>query len=757
MRTSPFKLVQPVALVWALILVGPAADAAAQATATQSPSAPAGDRAPASMLSREATGEATIRAHRLSAPIRVDGVMDEPVYTEVPPVTDFLQAEPNYGPPASQKTEMWLTFDDDAIYLSFRCWESDLSRLVADDTRRDNNNIGQQDFVGFVFDTFQDRRNGVMFFVTPNGGVMDGQITNETQYNRDWNPVWEYKAGRFDGGWTVETAIPFKSLRYRSGREQVWGFNARREIRWKNEMTFISLVPRALAQSGLGRVSDAATLVGLQAPQQGINLEVKPYAIGDLSTDRIAVPTVSNEANGDFGVDVKYGVTENLTADFTYNTDFAQVEADESQINLTRFSLFFPEKREFFLENQGIFSFGGAGLGDTPTLVYTRRIGLSQGLAVPIQGGGRLTGRVNRYSIGAMYIRTDEGPRETIPATNFSVLRLKANVLRRSTIGVVLTDRSHNDFGGPAGQSYGADATFAFYENVTIDGFWAGTRTAGGASQDESYFGRFNYDADRYGFQAEHLMVGARFNPGVGFARRTDIRKSFASARFSPRPASLSSVRKFSGVGSIEYLENLDGRLDTRALDGEFGVEFESADRLSVGYRDTYEFLERPFRIAPGVTIPVGGYQFGAGRASLSLASRRRVSATLSAEHGAFYDGHRTVVNISQGRTELTDKFSVEPSVSLNWVDLAAGSFATQLVSARVTYTMTPRMFVSTLVQYVSSVGTMATNARLRWEYAPGSELFVVYNEQRDTIGTSGIPDLINRTFIVKINRLFRF
>ena len=615
----------------------------------------------------------------------------------------------------------------------------------------------QNDFVGFVFDTFHDRRNGFMFFVTPNGGVMDGQVTNESAYNADWNPVWDYKAGRFDGGWTVEAAIPFKSLRYRSGREQVWGFNARREIRWKNEMTFISLVPRALARSGLGRVSDAVTLVGLQAPQQGINLEVKPYAIGDLSTDRAAVPTVLNETDGDFGVDVKYGITENLTADFTYNTDFAQVEADEQQVNLTRFSLFFPEKREFFLENRGIFSFGGARVGDTPTLVYTRRIGLSQGLAIPIQGGGRLTGRVNRFSIGAMHIRTDEDPRASVPATTFSVLRLKADVLRRSTIGMVLTDRSHNDFGGPAGQSYGADAALAFFENLTIDGFWARTRTAGGTSQDESYFGRFNYDADRYGLQAEHLMVGARFNPEVGFARRTDIRQSFALARFSPRPASLPSVRKFSGVGSITYLENLDGRLDTRTFDGEFDVEFESADRLSISYRDTYELLERPFRIARDVSIPVGGYRFGAARASLSLAQRRRVAATLSVEHGSFFDGHRTVVNIGRGRTELTRKFSVEPSVSLNWVDLGAGSFTTRLFSSRVTYTMTPRMFASVLVQYVSSIGTVATNARLRWEYAPGSELFVVYNEQRDADGISGISGLINRAFIVKINRLFRF
>ena len=741
------------ALVGALVLVGSAAPLAAQeGPAPESPRSLDVASAP----SRNATGAGTIRATRLRAPIRVDGVLDEAVYLEVSPITDFLQAEPAYGPPSSQKTEMWLTFDDEAIYLSFHCWESDQTRIVADETRRDSFNIVQNDYVGFVLDTFHDQRNGFMFFVTPLGGRMDGQVTNESQYNVDWNPVWESTAGRFDGGWTVELAIPFKSLRYRSGREQVWGFNARREIRWKNEMTFLSLVPRNLAQSGLSHVSDAVTLVGLEAPEGRSNLEVKPYVIGDLSTDRLAAPSVSNEVNGDVGVDVKYGITENLTADFTYNTDFAQVEADESQVNLTRFSLFFPEKREFFLENQGIFSFGGTGFGDTPALVYSRRIGLSQGLAVPILGGGRLTGRMGRFSLGAMHIRSDETPEASVPATNFSVLRLKANVLRRSSIGMVLTDRSHGDFGGPGSQAYGADAVLSFFDNVNINGFWARTRNAGSTGEDSSYFGGFEYTGDRYGLVAEHLMVGARFNPEVGFARRTDIRREFAQFRFSPRPASLPSVRKFSGVGSIAYVENGDGRVDTRTYQGEFAVDFESADRLSVGYSNTYEFLPFPFPIARNVTIPVGGYRFGAARASVTLAQRRRASASLSVEHGEFYDGHRTVVNISRGRTELTKLLSVEPTVSLNWVSLPTGSFTTRLFGSRVTYTMTPRMFASALVQYVSSVRRVATNARLRWEYARGSELFVVYNEQRDA-DIHGFPALINRAFIVKINRLFRF
>ena len=341
---------------------------------------------PPDVISRDPTGRATVRAVRVVDALTIDGTLDERVYEDVLPMSDFIQIEPQEGSPATQRTEVWLLFDDDHIYVSARLWESHPERMIANEMRRDNSNITQNELFAFSLDTFYDRRNGVLFNTNPIGGRMDGQITNETQFNGDWNPIWRVVSGRFDGGWTVEASIPFQSLRYRPGQAQIWGFNVLRNNRWKNEISFLTPIPAAKG-SGLDimMMSAAATVYGLEAPPGSRNLEIKPFAITDLASDRSATPPVSNDLSGDIGLDVKYGITQNLVADLTVNTDFAQVEADEQQVNLTRFSLFFPEKREFFLENQGKFAFGGAGAnlvgGDpnTPILFYSHRIGARAG------------------------------------------------------------------------------------------------------------------------------------------------------------------------------------------------------------------------------------------------------------------------------------------------------------------------------------------------------------------------------------------
>src|SRR5688572_28934827 len=370
----------------------------------------------------------TLRAVRIEAPLRIDGQLDEPIYKDVQPITNFIQVEPREGDAATEKTDIWIAFDADNIYISFRCWESRPDLRVAKEMRRDHTSIWSgDDNVAFLIDTFYDRRNGFEFTLNPIGGRQDAQIANERQWIGDWNTVWDFSVGTFEGGWTAETAIPFKSLRYRPGENQVWGFNAMRTNRWKNELSFLTPVPKARGQGGLHQASLAATLVGLTAPAGSKNLEIKPYVISNVSGTRTAQSTMLNDISGDFGVDAKYGLTQNLTADLTFNTDFAQVEADQQQVNLTRFSLFLPEKREFFLENQGTFGFGsssGQG-GDTPVLFYSRRIGLEGGRAVPIDGGGRLTGRVGRYSLGLLNIQSDDSPAAGASSTNFSVVRVR--------------------------------------------------------------------------------------------------------------------------------------------------------------------------------------------------------------------------------------------------------------------------------------------------------------------------------------------
>ncbi|TPW09594.1 MAG: hypothetical protein FD127_4095, partial [Acidimicrobiaceae bacterium] len=496
----------------------------------------------------------------------------------------------------------------------------------------------------------------------------DGQSFNERQYSVDWNPVWEVAVGRFDGGWTVEAAIPFKSLRYQPGTAQTWGFNARRNNKWKNEIAFLAVIPPAF---GIGRGSFAAsrypTLVGLDAPSGAKNLDVKPYAVADLTTDRARTPAVTNEFGGDAGLDVKYGVTQNLTADFTYNTDFAQVEADEQQINLTRFSLFFPEKRDFFLENQGTFVFGASSIvvaqvtGDTPLLFYSRRIGLNQGVEVPLLAGGRLTGRIGRYSLGFVDLRTRDAPQARATATNFGVARLRRDILRRSSIGIMATTRSVAQSGNGSNEAYGVDGTFAFFNNLSMNTYWARTHSTGPAGDDTSYRAQVEYAGDRYGALFDRLVVGERFNPEVGFVRRRNIRESVGQLRFSPRPRSIPSIRKFSGVGTFTHVDDRLGVLQTQVADGEFAIELQNSDRFNVGVVETFERLALPFFVTPGVRIPAGDHRFATARIGYLFGQQRPLSGTVTVEHGGFYDGRRTSVALSRTRVNVTPRFSLEP------------------------------------------------------------------------------------------------
>jgi hypothetical protein len=736
---------------------GPAAAPSSPPTVASAPAA----TAPLAMMSRDAAGSVTLRAMHLTEPLRIDGRLDEALYRDVPPISDFTQVEPEEGSAATERTELWFAFDDDNVYVTLRCFETEPDRVVAKEMRRDHTSIWSgDDIVSFAFDTFRDRRNGVEFTVNSIGGRQDGQTTNERQWNGDWNTIWDFKVGRFEGGWIVETAIPFKSLRYRPGVDQVWGFNVFRTNRWKNELSFLIPVPKERGQGGLHMASLAAPLVGIIAPSGAKNLEVKPYVISNATGQRIAGLEMANELTGDFGVDVKYGVTQNVTADLTYSTDFAQVEADQQQVNLTRFSLFFPEKREFFLENAGTFAFGstggfGAG-GDTPILFYSRRIGLERGRAVPIDVGGRVTGRIGRYNVGLLNIQTADDAASGALSTNVSVVRVKRDLLRRSSVGLMVTGRNEALGGTGDNVAYGVDGTFAFFANLAINTYWARSETKGLPGEDTSYRTHVDYAGDRYGVQIERLVIGDHFNPGVGYVRRANMRRTFGQLRFSPRPRASTVVRKYSWTGAIALIEDGSSRLESRERSADFGIEFQNADRFSLEYSGSYEFLPAPFRIASGVTLPIGRYDFDNLRLGFNRAQLHRISGNVLAEYGTFYNGRKTTLGVSSGRVNLGTRFSVEPTYSINRVDLVQGSFTTHLAGSRATWTATPLMFTSALVQYNSGSHAVSANVRLRWEYRPGSELFVVYNEERDTLARR-FPDLANRALIVKVNRLMRF
>jgi len=305
---------------------------------------------PPAVMVRDATGQTTVRTMRVPSPLVIDGVLDEAPYRDVPPMTDFIQQEPAEGKPATDRTEVWVFFDDKNLYVSAKMYEEFPERRVTSDMRRDSNNMYNNDHFAVVVDTFYDHRNGFGVSTNAQGGMFDYVATNE-QPNNNWNGIWWTRTADFDGGWSTEIVIPFRSVRFRED-STVWGINMRRMVRWRNELTFLNPVPRAWGRRGLTKISSAATMVGLEVPSQKINLDIKPYALGSLLTNNRATPAITNATDANWGVDAKWGITQTLIADLTVNTDFAQVEDDEAQVNLTRFSLFFPERRDFFLEGQ---------------------------------------------------------------------------------------------------------------------------------------------------------------------------------------------------------------------------------------------------------------------------------------------------------------------------------------------------------------------------------------------------------------------
>ena len=705
-------------------------------------------------IRRDADGRATIRAVRVTGAIEFDGVLDEKVYTSVRPITDFVQNIPDHGQPASQATEAWVLFDDEHLYVAARCWDTrPRSQWTANEMRRDQ--LGQQDNFGFVLDTFYDRRNGYLFYTTALGARSDSYVTNEANANADFNPVWDVRTRRIEGGWTVEMQIPFKSLRYRPGSSQVWGMQLRRTVRERNEWSFATAVPLSIGTNGLVRISTTPTLVGLEVPPGSRNLGLKPYAISRLTTDNVGVPPQSNDIGSDVGLDVKYGITQNLTVDVTINTDVAQVEVDERQVNLTRFNLVFPEKREFFLEGRGTFEFGGSG--GAPQLFFSRQIGINRGRVVPIVAGTRLTGKLGDFSLGALNVQTGDEPVSGAEATNFTVLRVRRDLFRRSSVGAIVTNRSRSTrVAGQASRTYGADAAFAFGDDLSLDGYVARVDTPGAGGRASSYQGTIDYSPDAYGASASHLFIGDGFRPEIGFVRRGDMRRSQLTGRLSPRPTSVPRVERFVWTGEFEHIADGRGVLETRVESTQFRTEFENSDNISVAVTRTFDRLPAPFAIAPGVVIPAGGYTFADVRAAYTLAPQRRLAGTVSVEQGRFYGGDQTAAAYS-GRVSVTPQLSLQPSVSVNRVSLPQGNFTTQLYRTRVNYTFTPKMYFAGLVQYSSSSRTVGANLRLRWEYTPGSELFVVYTGDRSTDAGPERPGLLNRAVAVKITRLVRF
>ena len=679
-----------------------------------------------------------VTAVYIEGEIIVDGDLDEPEWSLAQPATDFIQNEPRTGQPATERTEVRFLYNNENLYVGLWAFDSaGRSGIRVHEVKRDYSPWENDNFA-IMLDTFNDDRNGFLFNINPRGGKRDTQIGGDgTVANTDWDTIWYAKSKITESGWQAEIAIPFKSLRFKEGEEQVWGVNLLRRIRRKAEDAHWSPVPRPW---GVSRVSEGGELNGIKGIRQGHNLILKPY---------LSMPIVRREADDvDFvpevGLDAKYGLTPGLTLDLTVNTDFAQVEADDQQINLTRFSLFFPEKRDFFLENAGIFEFRS-----NRDLIpfFTRRIGLSSGRVVPIFGGARLTGRVGKYVLGLFTMQTQE--LEETPSTNFSVARIRRDILVNSEVGGIFINKQEN--GGDFNRTYGLDANLKF-GFLDIASFVLNTDSPGIEGDDKAARVRVAYQDRFWDVQGEYLLIEKDFNPEVGFAPRRGIRKSRGRFGIKPRPGErIPSVRDFRPSVAIDYITNEENILETRIVDSRFAVLFQDISYLVFSHKTIFERLDEPFFIRPTQSIPIGDYDFNEFSAFFASDPSRMFGGNAFVSTGGFFDGDKDTYSLGF-HLQPGYHFRADVTWSHDDVSLPSGDFTTQLVNTRLNYSFTPSVFLNTLIQYNSTRREISSNIRFNFIYKPLSDFFLVYNERRSTTG-----EVRERALIAKVTYVLDF
>ena len=659
-------------------------------------------------------------ARRATERIRIDGRLDEADWQAAESIGPLHQREPVENSESSEETVVRVLYDDHALYIAVVCHDRSPHEIVSTQLTRDAN-LDVDDRITIVLDPFFDHRNGFFFEVNPAGARSDGQVSNNSEtLSRDWDGIWNAAARISGEGWVAEIEIPFKTLRFKPG-QSVWGLNVERQIKRRQE-TDRWAAPRQ--NIWIGNLAEAGRLEGLDGIHQGLGLDVRPYLSGGRDAG-------DGQVTG--GLDVFKNLTPNVNASITVNTDFAETEADIRQVNLTRFPLFFPEKRTFFLEGAGVFEV--AGLTEEADLIpfFTRRIGLhgdeTTGGQVPIDVGAKVVGRQSEYNIGVMDVETRDVPDARLDRQNLFAARLSRNLFEQSWLGAIVTRGSPD--GTRDNTLLGADARFATStfrgdKNVALDLFVQRTddQIAG-----RDYAGGFGltYPNDRWDLSFAWKQIGDRFQPALGFVPRAGIRKSTARVAFQPRPKRW-GIRQFFFEFEPEYITNLGNRLENwRVFLAPFNVRTESGEHLEWNVIPEFEHLDAPFEISPGVIVPAGSYQWHKYRAEANTATKRRWVVDVAYWWGGFYNGTRRQTGLG-----LTLKPNAHLSIALrgdrNDITLPEGRFSTQVVTLRADYNFTPNVSWQNLQQYDNESRLVSVQSRFRWILKPGNDLFVVIN-----------------------------
>ncbi len=702
----------------------------------------------------------TLVAFPAPAPIRIDGVLDDEAWQRAPRATGFLQSEPREGQAATEATEVMVAFDDQYLYIGARMNDGEPKRLVVNDIRKDFREDDQDDFE-VIIDTFRDRRNGYVFIVNPAGGRADRQIANEgREINASWDAVWDVRTGQRADGWTAEFRIPFRTLRFDPGADQAWGINFSRRIRRKNEVTFWSPVPRAY---NLMRVSLAGDLTGLHPGQSGRDIRVKPYVLATTLRD---LGGAGFEEKVDAGVDAKVAVTRGLTLDVTVRPDFAQVEADEQQVNLTQFATFFPEKREAFLENSGLFYVGDAARlnrvfvpatpDDDNLLFFSRRIGIrADRQPLEIAAGARLTGVAGGFGIGLinMQVRGDD----VTDANNYTAVRLRKNVGGGSDVGILYMQRQSTDHGGDYNRVAGIDANIRFFNRLDWNSYLVGTRTPSRSGDQYAARTSVNYEGNFFHGKGGLMSLGENFQNDLGFYRRVGVKKWFADIGIRPRPEAL----RRHGVRELHphivwdlYTDQQNHMVQKRLHTGQTFF-FENGAVLELSYNPVFNLLDAPLALHDGAVLPEGPY----GWNEFGILANTDLSRPLSLQSrwafGGLYNGTQATVSATvMWRPNYRIRVSGGIQRTDADLDLPNGKFVNAFYTLRANYSFSPAMFVDALSQY--DPGTKQVNANVRFNliHHALSDLFVVYNESR--FRTSDAP-VAGRSVALKVTQMLSF
>jgi hypothetical protein len=704
------------------------------------------------MLRGQATEEKprqTITAVFTDAKITIDGELDEPIWQTAEPAKDFIQRDPNTGAPAREPTEVRILYDHQNLYIGIYCHESNPDGIIVNNIRRDFP-PNDQDSFAFLLDTFHDRRSGYTFNTTPRGGQRDQQFTDTGRAtNANWDGVWYSESKIHETAWVAEIAIPFKTLRFSKGNVQVWGVQFYRYMQHNGEAnSWVPLPRRYVIQRGVGIAGD---LVGLEGVKPGKNLYVKPYVLAGVNK----IASQGKETDSDFkgGLDLKYGVTPGMALDLTANTDFSDTEADTQQINFTRFPLFFPEKREFFLENAGLFEANFNGLQGREVLLFqSRRIGLANGLRIPILGGARLSGREGKNSVALMNIHTRS--EAAFPATNFTVARYRRDVLSNSTVGAIFLNR-RSSLPNDSNRTFGADATLLLRQDLQINALLAKTQTPLLHGQDA--FGKIEgeWQSNLWRFYGSYADIQTNFNPQVGFVRRPGRRLIQDLVQLRPHFEQDNRIghyiRDISVTTTSEYAILSDGRTETKSiLLPNVTVEFQDGGSVNYEHFRSFDRLTQPF-LLQGLRIPAGDYRSNGYSFGYSSSKRRLLSAGLNVLQQDFYTGTQDIWTWS-ALLRASYRLSIQLNYEKSSADLQEGSFTTHLASLRADYAFNPRLTLSALIQYNTDANEVSSNIRFRFIHHPLSDFYVVYNEQRNTE-----LDRSDRSFSLKYTHLLNF